>query len=201
METDEELLRAFHACNELDLALEESFEEAASSRPKEAAPVSERRGRLIAFPSWPRTVQAVAVAAALAVVVGLAVLNAPRGPLRWGRTRIALLDQSRGTSEEVTSSLDAQAVNQTCALLQETVGDLYAAEAGDREPVRWDVRILVSEHAEGALAVRVEGRPRDDQAFEQLARRRYPDLSSFGSDLSNLAGAIVETMQSRRPQP
>jgi len=56
------------------------------------------------------------------------------------------------------------------------------------------MRLLISEHAHGALAIRVEGRPNGEQEYVELVERRYSDVPSLDVDVQDLAEAVVASM-------
>jgi hypothetical protein len=202
MASDEDRIRAFHARNALDLALREAFGEQAAAEPAvRVARHAERerargRGAMLAFPGWQRWAQ---VAAVLAVVAGMVSLLVPRGDVRWERTQLALLDQDRGPGGAGESMLHVPTVKHACKALQHAIDGAYAPASATGTPARWKLRLWVSEHARGALEVRVEGEAGHLEQPVRLEEQRYPDVVAFQADSARLTKSVIAAMNRYPP--
>ena len=196
---NETIARAIHARHDLDSLITEAIKEenpfaaeshkTVSSLPLEKSTV---KGQMIPFPMWR---QAAGIAAVFVIVLSGVYLTIPRGNLHWSATQIGLLDQTRSVDPSSEGSrLDRSSVKKICSDLRKVIDTHYEGALGG-EGQTWELRLVVTEHAKGALEVRVDARAAENKDHSITEARRYHSLSAFETDLEDFAKATVLALQ------
>jgi len=200
---NEAIARAIHARSDLDALITEAVRaeqpiapESDEEVPSEPYKSGTERERMIPFPVWRRIV---GVAAVLTILLSGVYLTIPRGDLHWSSTQIVLLDQTRSVdSSSKESVLNRSSIKKLCSDLRTVIDTAYEDTLGE-EGQSWKLRLVITEHAEGALEVRIDAQAAENEHLVLTERRRYESTSAFEAAINDLSKATVLALHGDEP--